>query len=514
MCLKNSIFSKFGTLIFILCFFLIFSFVFSQVFFKESADEFLGGAFLKISGKSDELRTLKQSLSISYPVSSFKMNPLDFDFYGRQIVANVFDPLVVLDKNLRPAPSLALSFGMINDKTWNFVLRKNVKFHNGTTFEFDDVKKTFELALKSPILNSYLNSFEKIEKISEFEFNLHTKFPDPLLLSKLSLIYIVPSEYDGKNPMIGSGAYVFDKQVEKEIFLFPNTTYFCSVPAIKEFKILFQEDVNSRVDMLTSGKLDFLAFVPQNTIPLVKQYGFNVISLPSLEVQFLVFNMKSEIFKDLEVRRAFYSAIDTVSVIEKLGVPLKDAKQFAGSGVFGFNSDLTFDKLTPSEISKIFSERNIKSVNLVLPKSATLLGDIIKNDLKKFAVSLNVVSVDDDKYEQSLKENPGDLYFMAFKNEIGDFSEFLDLLVKKDSKNNFSGFTDVSIFEAIEKASFDLDEKNRLLTLKTIMKELVLEKIFGVPLFEYEVSYAFSDDFSFEPRLDGIIYLNDIKQKR
>ncbi len=254
--------------------------------------------------------------------------------------------------------------------------------------------------------------------------------------------------------------------------------------------------------------------VPQNTIPLVKQYGFNVISLPSLEVQFLVFNMNSEVFKDLDVRRAFYSAIDVDSVISQLGVPLKVAKQFAGSGVFGFNSDLNFERLSTSEISKIFSEKNIKKVNLNIPKSAELLANILKNELKKVSVSLNIISVEDDKYEQTLSENPGDLYFMAFKNEIGDFSEFLDFLVKKGAKNNFSGFADVDVFDAIEKASIDLDEKSRLLRLKTIMKELVLEKIFGVPLFEYSVSYAFSNEFSFEPRLDGIIYLNDIKQKR
>lgn len=470
--------------------------------------------FSHITGSNEDMKPLKQSLSISYPVSAFKMNPLDYDFYGRQILANVFDPLVVLDKNLRPTPSLAVSYGMINEKTWNFILRKNIKFHDGSTFDYEDVFHTINLAKESPFLRTYLSSLDHIEKVSDFEFNLYTKYPDPLLLSRLSFIYIISNEYDESKPMIGTGAYVFDKQSEKEIFLFPNSSYFCSVPAIKEFKIIFQENLTDRLDSLTSGVVDFLAFVPQNAIPVVKQYNFQVSTIPSLEVQFLVFNFDSDIFKDLEVRRAFYSAIDPVSVISQLGVPLKVASQFSGSGVFGFNSGLKFEKLSSLEISKIFSEKNVKKVDLFFPKSAELLGNILKNDLKKLGVSLNIILIEDEKYEQRLKDNPGDIFFMAFKNELGDFSEFLDLIVIPNAKNNFSGFKDQSVFEAIKRASFDLDEKNRLLSLKNIMKELVTEKIFGVPLFEYEVSYAFSKDFSFEPRLDGIIYLNDIKQKR
>jgi peptide/nickel transport system substrate-binding protein len=512
--LKVLTIQKFGGLIAGIIFILIFSVVFSQVFFKESSDDFLRGVYLKFIARDDDVKLLKQSLSISYPVSSFKMNPLDYDFYGRQIVANVFDPLIMLDKNLRPSPSLAISYGLIDDTTWNFVLRKNVYFHDGSVLNFEDVNKTFELVKQSSLLRSYLNSFDRIEKISDFEFNLYTKFPDPLLLSKLSLIYIVPSEYDAENPMIGSGPYVFDKSTEREVFLYPNKSYFCSVPAIKEFKVLFEEDVTDRVDLLTSGRVDFLAFVPQNTIPLVKQYGFNVLTLPSLEVQFLVFNMDSEIFKDIDLRKAFYSVISSDRIIEQLGVSLKSSSQFAGSGVFGFNSDLNPQKGNLTELSKIFSDKNVRSLVLKLPKSATLLGNILKLELKKVGVGLIIDSVEDEKYEMALREDPGDVYFMAFKNEIGDFSEFLDFLVRPDSKNNFSNFQDKQILDLMDKASVDLDVKSRLSILKNIMQELVLNKYFGVPLFEYEVSYAFSKDFSFEPRLDGIIYLNDIKQKR
>jgi peptide/nickel transport system substrate-binding protein len=510
--LKNIFIEKFVAVLFGIVFLLVFVFVGMQVFYKEITDNYLSKLYSKIFDKTEESFILKQSLSIVYPVYSNKFDPFDFDFYGRQIVANVFDPLIVLDRNLRPSAGLSLNYGMIDDYTWNFTLRKNVTFHDGSVLNFEDVEFSFQSALKSTVLSSYLNSFDKIEKISDYEFNIKTKFPDPLFLSKISSVYIVPSGYDPINPMIGSGPYVFDKQLDNEIYLYPNLSYFCSVPAIKEFKIVFEDDVDKRIDLLTSGESDFLAFVPQSAIPLIKQYGFNVLSLPSLEVQFLLFNFKSGLFSDRDLRRAVSSIINQDEIIEKLGVPLVRSNQFAGSGVFGFNAGIEINKMTDDEIFDAVSKLDKSVLKLSFPKSAELLASLIKTKLTDYGFSVKLSVFDDIDYEKNLKSSPGDMFFMAFKNELGDFSEFLELLVKTGAENNYSFFSNKETDQQIVDVENNLDVNQRLNVLRGIMKSLVEDFIFGVPLFEYEVSYAFSDDFSFEPRLDGLIYLNDIKQ--
>jgi len=52
----------------------------------------------------------------------------------------VFDTLYLNDERAVPQPRLAVSHKLINETTWEFPLRKGVKFHNGVTMTAKDVK--------------------------------------------------------------------------------------------------------------------------------------------------------------------------------------------------------------------------------------------------------------------------------------------------------------------------------------------------------------------------------------
>ena len=53
---------------------------------------------------------------------------------------HVFDTLVWSSDGLEIQPRLAESWKAINDTTWEFKLRKGVKFHDGSDFTAADVK--------------------------------------------------------------------------------------------------------------------------------------------------------------------------------------------------------------------------------------------------------------------------------------------------------------------------------------------------------------------------------------
>ena len=52
---------------------------------------------------------------------------------------NIFSHLVGQDENQQAIPDLATSWKPINDTTWEFKLRKDVKWHDGSKFTADDV---------------------------------------------------------------------------------------------------------------------------------------------------------------------------------------------------------------------------------------------------------------------------------------------------------------------------------------------------------------------------------------
>ena len=58
---------------------------------------------------------------------------------------NFFNPLVELNpNNLKSVPALAENWYNLDNVTWNFNLRKGVKFHNGNNFTAQDVKFTID----------------------------------------------------------------------------------------------------------------------------------------------------------------------------------------------------------------------------------------------------------------------------------------------------------------------------------------------------------------------------------
>src|ERR1700726_2209385 len=61
-----------------------------------------------------------------------------------QLYISVFDTVTRRDLDYKLAPSVAESWKLINDTTWQFKLRQGIKFHNGDPLTADDVKFSME----------------------------------------------------------------------------------------------------------------------------------------------------------------------------------------------------------------------------------------------------------------------------------------------------------------------------------------------------------------------------------
>ena len=57
---------------------------------------------------------------------------------------HIFDRLVGQDANQHLVPALAESWRPLNDTTWEFKLRRDVRFHDGAPFTADDVLFTLQ----------------------------------------------------------------------------------------------------------------------------------------------------------------------------------------------------------------------------------------------------------------------------------------------------------------------------------------------------------------------------------
>src|SRR5205823_5360459 len=79
-------------------------------------------------------------LSIGLGADVTSMDPHFHNLTPNNNVGNhIFEPLVAKDVRAQIRPGLAESWRAIDDLTWEFKLRKGVKFHDGTEFTAADV---------------------------------------------------------------------------------------------------------------------------------------------------------------------------------------------------------------------------------------------------------------------------------------------------------------------------------------------------------------------------------------
>ena len=105
------------------------------------------------------------------------------------VAVNIFDTLLERDQELNIVPLLAESYRIVAPTTWEFKLRKGIKFHNGEPFDAEAVKFSLE-RLVDPNLKmrgaSPFAPLSRVEIMDSHTVRIHTKAPWPILDTLMS----------------------------------------------------------------------------------------------------------------------------------------------------------------------------------------------------------------------------------------------------------------------------------------------------------------------------------------
>lgn len=498
-------------------FLLAFLWISGQLFFEQQTNNLMTSLF---STRGVEKVSI-EDLHVVYADEPISLEPTLFDPTTRQRLVNIFEPLVKLDRDLNVKPGLALSWGMIDDLTWRFSLRPNVKFQDGSELGATDVKASFRRAMtdKNSQLTGILDTIDKIEILDSSTLEIITKKPDPLLLQRVSTVLIFASEQDGKDQLdpIGTGPYKFSSwNPGDRLILDRNENYWGDRPKFAKVEMVVIPNKSERVGALVNNQAEVLDFVPFDGVQNVLDQGFDIAAIPSLEVQFLVFNNQSSVFSKLENRQIFSLAIDTDTFAKSLGADFtRTINQFVSTGIFGFNPDISAHVYNLEKAGKMAEESGLKNQTITfhLPKSLETLGEHVRKQLLQIGVNVLVSYMEPDQFNQSLLAGDADVYFLGFKADIGDASDFLNTLVYSKGSFNIGHYQNKKVDELIEDSLVQMDPAKRLKNLKDTMKIVVEDDIFGVPLFEYQKVFAFNKKLDLQPRIDGLIYFDEINIK-
>jgi peptide/nickel transport system substrate-binding protein len=101
----------------------------------------------------------------------------------------VYETLVIPNDNMEPQPHLATEWEQVDETTWAFTLRDDVEFHDGTKFNADAVKKTFDRLLNPETASpqaSKLGMIKEVEVVDDQHVIFHLLTPYAPLLSILA----------------------------------------------------------------------------------------------------------------------------------------------------------------------------------------------------------------------------------------------------------------------------------------------------------------------------------------
>lgn len=262
----------------------------------------------------------------------------------RSTVDPIFNGLIryAPGNQVQAEPDLAESWtASADNKVWTFQLRKGVHFHpfpghpQGYELTSEDVVYSFQRAA-NPDTSSYAGEYSgtifEADGPYQVRITLEKPMSETLFLAKVANYaggFIVPKkaiEAQGNdwfklNP-VGTGPFAFKSyEPRQKVVLIANDTYFRAKPHLREVVIRYMPSVSSRELGLQSGELQIIEGLKEDkwlekvaTFPdvVIKPFG-------PCETQVLFFNLGSEPFNDIRVRKAFSYAINREEVAAFMG---------------------------------------------------------------------------------------------------------------------------------------------------------------------------------------------------
>ena len=272
----------------------------------------------------------------------------------------VLENLVIFAKDsMNVEPQLATSWEVSKDGlVWTFKLRKGVKFHDGTPFNANAVKVSFERVIdknhpfykygtwRYPALG--LGPVKEVKVIDDYTVALRTEKPYAPLVANLAL-WLCPilspaaiekyKEDIGRNP-VGTGPYKFVKWVkDDQILLERNDDYWGEKSHLDRIILKSIPEVSARFMALQSGAIDIADDLDPDSIEMAKKNpNFAVIERPSVNIGYLALNTKRPIVNNKLVRQAISHAIDKQTIIKTIfrGLAIPATNPFPPS-MWGYN---------------------------------------------------------------------------------------------------------------------------------------------------------------------------------
>lgn len=399
-----------------------------------------------------------------------------------QVTDSFYNTLLKEDENGKINLELAESYTVEDPKKVSFVLKKNVFFHDGSPLDSFDVKASLNRLLQKD--SAYADSFASIKEVDvkdELHFSIILNKEDYSIISALSSNYavIMPSEkiesgYDFSLHPVGTGPYVFKKRREGSyIESFSNANYFKK--KIEKTKVVFQilSDESMTMQGLISGSVDIASLNSIENVNYVERSSkCNILQDLSNMVLVLSFNLKDNLLKDINLRRAIASAINKQEILNSFYGGGKTIDSFIDANSI-YNSKYSPYKYDLEKAKEYLLKSNYdgSELEITVPQNYTphvAAGIAYSDYLSKIGIKTSIKKVEwaywisevygKGKFQMTVIGHSGKTDLQAHFSGFGDPSQ------------SYVGWRNEKVYSDIISLRTDFDLQDRKLKIDSILK--------------------------------------------
>ncbi len=466
---------------------------------------------------------------------------------------NVYEGLVRRGKDMNVEPALATSWEPIGDgEGWRFTLREGVTFHDGSTFDAQDVLFSYQRASDEVSdTRSWFAPISEVKVVDDYTVDFMTTAPNPLFPSSIANWMIVDQGWAEAND-----AALPDKETGNYATLNTNGTGAFQITArepglrtvLEPFdgwwgeaehnttRAEFNPIQNSAtaVAALLSGDVDMIEPVPiQDVARLQGNDEVEVIQGIEARVIMLGFDHQAEAlkytddagkpnpFRDARVRQAVAHAVNVDAILATImRGNAEAASQLVSPAMSGYSAANAERPAYDVEAAKaLLAEAGYAdgfSFGLKCPNDRYLNDEAVCQAIVSMLAQIGLTAELDAmpvrNYWPELREDNYDMYLLGWSPGTFDAEHPVRFLVatpneeKKLGSWNFGGFSNARVDELLPQIQSELDEGTRQAMLDEVTSIIQDEQVY-VPMYVQPLVWGTRSNIELTQRPDNFFIL-------
>jgi peptide/nickel transport system substrate-binding protein len=344
------------------------------------------------SGAATTPKVLRLASSYEFATS---WDPRASAYAESAYLRNMYDGLLIENppgSAQKYTPQLATSWTRSADgKTWTFKLRQGVKFSDGTPFNAQAVKYSFDSTIKLGQGASYILGFIKsVNVVDDYTVKFVGKSAVPFdkLLSATDATYIFspsttgmkPEDFTGKS--FGTGPYMIKSYREGEEYDFVrNPNYWGTWKPGNPDEVVLKVvgEFSTQRQMLEAGEVDFIYQVDRDSVKALQANpDLSVYIVPSIYLYELEYNTQRAPLNNVKVRQALAYATPYDDIIAITGGPDMSPRAvgYIPQGLSGASTNLPQYNYDPAKAQQLLAEAGYPNGKGMHPLTLYYLTDV------------------------------------------------------------------------------------------------------------------------------------------